>query len=155
MILFLGQVHAHAVHALEGHDGLCQLAFQAALEAYVLHELAGAQRLFLVEQLVTGRHADLDALGRQQHARAGQVGVAHQDLAAGRMHAVAQRLGVQHRHHLGGLEAFAAAIQRAQGFLIAPQVEHHQDRDQGGHGGEAGEEPARVELDATLVEFVQ
>jgi hypothetical protein len=89
-----------ACDRVQRHDRLRQLAFQAAAEAHVLHELRHAQRVVLVHQFQPGRQLRGHALGGQQHAHLAQHGVGHQHLAAVGVHAVGDVVAVQHGHHV-------------------------------------------------------
>lgn len=144
------QVHACALDPLERHHRAGQLALQAALEAYVLDELAGTQRLILVEQLVAGRHLDLYALGCQQHARTAELILAHQHLAALRMQAIGDGVAVEHLHHFGCRIGLTRAVQRAERALVTPEVEDHADRQQRGEHRQAEQGHARIEFQAAF-----
>ncbi len=139
-------MHPRLLHALERHHRARQFAFQAALEAHVLDELAGAQRLFLVEQFVAGRLRDLHALGVEQQTRPRQLILAHQNLAALRMDAVLQRLAVEYLHHLGSGKRLAGAVQRAERAVVAPEIEGHGHRQRGGDHRHARQRHTRIEL---------
>ena len=124
------QMDARRSDRVHRHDALRQLAFQAAAEAHVLHELRYAQRVILVHQLQAGRQLRRHALRGQQHAHLAQHGIGHQHLAAVRMQAVGDVFGVQGRHHVRHGHLLARAKDRLVVGLVAPEIHGH-------HGGDA------------------
>ena len=124
------QMDARRSDRVHRHDALCQFAFQAAAEAYVLHELRYAQRVVLVHQLQACRQLRRHALRGEQHAHLAQHGIGHQHLATVRMQTVGDVLGVQGCHHVRHGHFFARAKHRLVVGLVAPGIHGH-------HGGDA------------------
>lgn len=124
-----GQVDAGRAHGVHRGDALHQLAFQAAAKADVLHELRDAQRVVLVHQFQPFGQARGDALGRQQHAGAAEVGGRDQHLARLGVQPVGDALGIQRGHHVRHRHLLARTEHRLVAGLVVPQEHHHQGRD--------------------------
>jgi len=122
------QVHAGRLDVVQAGNGARQLAFKAAAVTGSLHELAGTQALFLVEQLETDiavawRHAR----GCQLKARTGEVvGLDQQGTGIG-LDVVGDVCSGQGIHDLLGVHAGQAAVQRPVIRLLRPQ--HHGEAD--------------------------
>ncbi|MNQ78456.1 hypothetical protein D3C85_933660 [compost metagenome] len=118
------QVHAGALDVVQAGNGAGQFAFEAATITGRLHELAGAQPLFLVEDFKTDvAVAGSDTSAREFEPRTGQVlGLDQQGTGIG-FDGIRNIGGGQGIHDLLGVHTGKAAIQRTVVRLLGPQ--HH------------------------------
>ncbi|MNJ57682.1 hypothetical protein D3C77_532820 [compost metagenome] len=117
-------MHACGLDVIEAGDGARQFAFKTTTITGGLHELAGAQPLFLVENLeadiaVARRHTG----GGQFQAGTGEVVGLDQQGAGIGFDVVGNIGGGQGFHDLFGVHARQAAVQRTVVGLLRP--EHH------------------------------
>ncbi len=127
------QVHAGGLDVVQARHGARQLAFQAAAIVGGFHELAGAQRLFLVEDLETDvvvgrRHAG----GGHLHACPAEVVGLDQQRAGVGFDLVGNVRRGQRFHHTVRVDPVEAAIERLVVRLLGPEHDGEADRHAGG-----------------------
>ncbi|VVN30488.1 hypothetical protein PS645_04803 [Pseudomonas fluorescens] len=115
-------MHASALDVVQAGNGPRQFALKAATIAGRLHELAGTQALFLVQNLETDiAVAGSDTSARELESRTGQVFGLDQQGAGIRFNGIGNIRGGQGIHDLFGIHTGKAAVQRAVVRLLRPQ----------------------------------
>ncbi|MNF89998.1 hypothetical protein D3C84_725480 [compost metagenome] len=133
-------MHPRGLDVVEAGHGARQLAFQATPIARGFHELAGAEALFLVENLeadavIARRHAG----GGQAHAGPRQVIGLDQQGTRIRFDGIADVGSRQGLHDLGSVHPLQAAIQRTVIRLLRPEHHGETDRHAGGQADQQAE----------------
>ncbi|MCY1416726.1 hypothetical protein D9M71_322420 [compost metagenome] len=121
-------MHPRRLDVVQAGDGASQFAFQTTAVIGGFHELASAERLFLVEDLeadvaVGGAHTGAGHL----HPRTAKIVGLHQQRAGVRLDLVGNVRDGQRLDHAVGIDAVEAAIERLVIRLLRPQ--HHAETD--------------------------
>ncbi len=129
-------MHARGLDAVDGADGARQLAFQRAQVVDVLHEAGGAERVALVENLVTNAAALGQAGFGKLHAQPRDQLLGHHDDGAVVAHLIRDALALQVLDDGGGV--LEAEIGEKRGHLRRgdPQ-DHESEKSHKGNGDRA------------------
>ncbi len=145
------QMHPGAFHRADTADGAGQFAFQAAFEAGVFHELAGAQGLFFLQHLETEAAVrGHPGTGQFQPGVVNLVGD-HQQRPGLGVDLVLDLVGLEDVGHISGVHLVQIVVQGHVVLTLGP--EHHPDADR--HTGRQADHQADLAQDAQRAQPVQ